>query len=189
MTFSIDNQSRNQPRRERGFTLIELILVMMLLIIMVTIVTPRLMGFFNGRKLDSEVRRFVSLTHYAQSRAVSDGVPMLLWVDPKAGTYGLQQESGYTSVDTKNSDDLKAETFTVAEGVKMNAGKAGSKNSGVMAKHSGFRFSPDGNTVKETSISGVSFQEGSFPPVWIMPSANGLSYEIQNDKNKIANAR
>ena len=83
MKFSIDNRSGHQPRQQRGFTLIELILVMMLLIIMVTIVTPKLMAFFNGRKLDSEVRQFVALTHYAQSRAVSEGVPMLLWVDSK----------------------------------------------------------------------------------------------------------
>ena len=183
MKFSIHKQANNQIRREGGFTLIELILVMMLLIIMVTIVTPRLTSFFNGRKLDSEVRRFVTLTHYAQSRAVSDGVPMLLWVDSKAGTYGLQQESGY------NSSDTKAEEFAVADGLKINVGKTASKVSGSAAKHPGFRFSPDGNTVTATSVSGVSFQEGDFSPVWVMPSANGLSYEVQNDKTKIANAR
>jgi type II secretion system protein H len=182
MKFGADNRSVNQPRYQRGFTLIELILVMMLLIIMVTIVTPKLMAFFNGRKLDSEVRQFVALTHYAQSRAVSEGVPMLLWVDTKTGSYGLQQESGY------NTGDTRAETFTLPEGLKINVGKLGSKVSGSAAKHTGFRFSPDGNTITATSVSGVSLQEGKYPPVWIMPSANGLSYEVQTDKTKIANA-
>lgn len=187
MKFSRDIRTNNQPRHQRGFTLIELILVMSLLIIMVTIVTPRLTEFFNGRKLDSEVRQFVTLTHYAQSRAVSEGVPMLLWVDPKTGTYGLQQESGY------NTGDTKPETFHVAEGLKINVGKLGSKTGASRSftptsRLNGLRFSPDGNAITANSVSGVSLQEGSFPPVWIMPSANGLTYEVQNDKSIIANA-
>src|SRR6266850_7624427 len=71
-----------------GFTLIELILVMSLLIIAVGLSFPALQDFFRGRGLDSEARRFLSLVRYGQSRAVSEGIPMLLWVDAREGTYG-----------------------------------------------------------------------------------------------------
>ena len=141
---------------------------------LVSLVIPSLAKFFGGRTLDSEVRRFVSLTRYGQSRAVSEGMPMLLWVDPKAGSYGLQAESGYTD------GDSKAQDFTLGEGLTINVGKSGTKTK--PSKRSGIHFSPDGNIVTATSVAGVSIQEPGekVAPVWIVPSANGLRYETQN---------
>src|SRR5882762_3727281 len=84
-----------------GFTLIELMLVMAMLLIVLGVAAPSLSNFFRGRTLDSEARRFVSLTRYGQSRAVSEGVPVVLWIDAKQGAYGLKQGAGYTDLDTK----------------------------------------------------------------------------------------
>ena len=155
MMWSTGKQTNNPLRHCAGFTLIELMLVLVLLTIAISLVVPSLAKFFGGRDLDSEVHRFISLTHYAQSRAVSDGVPMILWVDPKAGTYGLEQETGYTDGDTK------AVNYTVAEGLTMNLGKAGSK--AAVGKGAGIHFSPDGNVVTATSVAGVSFQQVGYP--------------------------
>src|SRR6266581_7233742 len=91
----------NEPDRARAFTLIELILVMALLLIVIGVALPSLKRFFHGRNLDSEARRFLSLTRYGQSRAVSEGVPMVLWIDVRQRTYGLQAQSGYLPNDTK----------------------------------------------------------------------------------------
>ncbi|HEX4643983.1 MAG TPA: prepilin-type N-terminal cleavage/methylation domain-containing protein, partial [Verrucomicrobiae bacterium] len=91
----------NDARPRRAFTLIELILVMAVLTIAVALVTPILSRFFGGRSVDSEVSRFVALTRYGQSRAVSEGVPMMLWIDVRNGSYGLKQETGYTDNDPK----------------------------------------------------------------------------------------
>src|ERR1041385_8841427 len=108
--------SRNGERlRGRAFTLIELMIVMALLLIVVSVTLPSLKGFFRGRNLDSEARRFLSLTRYAQSRAVSEGVPMVLWIDTRRGAYGLQQQAGYTTAGTNAltfqlSDELSVET-------------------------------------------------------------------------------
>src|SRR5437867_13133540 len=84
--------------RRDGFTLIELILVMALLAIVMAFSAPALTSFFRGRTLDSEARRFMALTRYGQSRAISEGVPMMLWIDTRRGTYGLQEEPGYNAV-------------------------------------------------------------------------------------------
>src|SRR5882672_515047 len=83
-----------------AFTLIELILVMALLSIVLAVSAPALSGFFNGRTIDSEARRLVSLTRYGQSRAVSEGVPTILWIDARKNTYGLRTQTGYTDNDT-----------------------------------------------------------------------------------------
>src|SRR5262245_45532100 len=88
-------------RQLAAFTLVELILVMAILMIVLGVACPSLLDFFCGRNLDSEARRFLSLTRYGQSRAVSEGVPMLLWVSPRDGMYGLQTQPGYTDTDPK----------------------------------------------------------------------------------------
>ena len=75
--------------RTRAFTLIELILVLALLVIITSLAAPAMANFIRGRALDSEARRLFALMHAGQSRAVSEGMPMVLWVDEKQGAYGL----------------------------------------------------------------------------------------------------
>src|SRR5919112_30043 len=78
-----------------AFTLIELILVMAMLVIAIAVTFPSLQAFFRGRALESEGRRLLTLTRYAQSRAVSEGIPMTLWIDGHEGAYGLEAQNGY----------------------------------------------------------------------------------------------
>ncbi len=89
------------PSFRRAFTLIELILVMALITIVVSVSLPSLKGFFKGRDLDSEARRFLSLTHYASSRAVAEGVPMELYVDTQQKLYGLRAQAGFLESDSR----------------------------------------------------------------------------------------
>ena len=179
MKFSSDNRSGNQ-RQQRGFTLIELILVMMLLIIMVTIVTPKLMSFFNGRKLDSEVRQFVALTHYAQSRAVSEGVPMLLWVDEKNGAYGLTAEMS-TKTTTDQTGDPKAENLTVDSTLILSVLNTGTTGQTLFNNHPAIRFLADG-TVDEESPQTVQLTDSAGVARWLVESPNHTGYEVSDIK-------
>lgn len=187
----------NDPRHPPAFTLIELILVMAILTITVALVTPVLTRFFGGRGLDSEVSRFIALTHYGQSRAVSEGVPMMLWIDVRNGSYGLKQEPGYTD------NDPKAVEYIVPEDLKIDVAKANAvmpiarsqtarviNGQGARSgnKTAAIHFSPEGTIISATSIAGVSIQQGDSRPVWIGPSANRLSYEVQDQKTITANA-
>src|SRR5436190_226391 len=90
-----------QARARRAFTLIELILVMAILIIAVAIAAPVLAGFFHAGTLDSEARRLLALSRQGQSRAVSEGIPMELWLDAKRGAYGLEAEPSFETTDDK----------------------------------------------------------------------------------------
>lgn len=90
------------PLALRAFTLIELILVMVLITIVMSVALPSLKGFFKGRDLDSEARRFLSLTRYAASRAVAEGVPMELFVDIEQKRYGLRAQAGFLETDSKS---------------------------------------------------------------------------------------
>jgi type II secretion system protein H len=88
-------------RSASAFTLIELILVMAILTIAASVIYPSLSGHFRGRVLDSEARRMLALTRYAQSRAISEGIPMVLWLDTQQSSYGLESDPGYTEEEAR----------------------------------------------------------------------------------------
>ena len=159
----------------RAFTLVELLVVLALIAVICALAAPSMSHFFTGRTQDSEVRRFLALTHYGQSRAVSEGVPMLLWIDPKTGTYGLQQETGYAGADTN------AVQYEVGKDLQIDVVKAvNAKRPAHTAQNQpAIRFMPDG-AVDAASVTGVTIQENREKPVLIGKSANGLTYEVKN---------
>ena len=163
-----------------AFTLIELILVMALLGIVIGVSAPALSNFFRGRNLDNEGRRFVALSRYAQSRAVSEGVPMVLWIDMRQGTYGAEQEPGYSLADTN------ARSFTLGKDLQIAAMDLPAMTRPPLSIRPmtqtdpnvpRLRFLPDGS-IAESSPQAVSIREVSGDSIWIAQSRNRQSYEI-----------
>jgi type II secretion system protein H len=173
-------QTGRGDRDSRAFTLIELILVMALLAVVISVSVPSLRGFFQGRNLDSEARRFLTLTHYAQSRAVSEGIPMTLWIDAEHGTYGLQAAGGYLREDPRALEyslapNLKIEVSTVA--LTAFAGGWGPVPAS-MAAEPVIRFMPDG-FIGLSSPDRVEIRQSEDDAILIMQTSNRLSYAIQ----------
>ena len=171
---------------DRAFTLIELILVMAMLLIVLAVSAPTLSRFFRGRTLDSEARQFLALTRYGQSRAVSEGVPMELWIDAKQRTYGLRQDPAYEDVDAKAADfelgkDLSVE---ITEPLAMNGSTA--RRQAAARNLPAIRFLPDG-FIGDTSPEGVWLRDAQKESVLIAQSRNRLRYEIQT--NQFQNVR
>lgn len=181
---------RRQSLPAGGFTLIELILVMTLLVIVVSITGPSLSSFFKGRILDSEARRFLALTRHAQSRAVSEGMPMVLWVDEKEGKYGIGIEDSAVEPDEADplakefvmEDGLEVEvvrsTVTTATGNAADAAEALSRS--TAGAQINIRFTPDaflGDYVPEAVI----FRDAKKNEAWLAPNRNRINYEIQTN--------
>ncbi len=98
MTSQAGTRARSiRPRQRSAFTLIELIVVMALLSIVIAIGAPRLARFFHGQTVAEEGQRLLALTRYGQSRAASEGLPMILWMNPANGTYGLRMQDGFSA--------------------------------------------------------------------------------------------
>lgn len=197
--------SAGRDPRSAGFTLVELMLVMAMLVIVLGIAAPSLSRFFAGRSLDSEARRFVALTRYGQNLAVSEGIPYLLSIDAEQRRYRLQAEYGTEELLEQPSRELQPIDFELARGVYMEADTSlgalrplltGTPNTltpsrtipwkrtlQLVGEQPTLRFTPDG-FISETSPEYVRFREGEADEsadddvIWVGQSRNRLHYEI-----------
>jgi type II secretory pathway pseudopilin PulG len=176
-----------------AFTLVELLLVMTLLTIVISISVPTLGNFFRGRSLDSEARRLLTLTRHGQSRAVSEGVPMMLWIDAKKRAYGLEEEGGYTDLDPKavefplekdleievvnNNDNLNSQLVANA-----NAQAKVAQSRSLHRNLPTIRFLPDG-FVSEISPRALHLIGRDGESLFVAQSSNRLNYEIRSQLN------
>ena len=79
-----------------GFTLLELVLVMMIICTVLAMAAPSLRGFFASRRTTDAAAQIVALTRLARSEAVSKGRIYRLNFDVAAGTYWLTAQEGGT---------------------------------------------------------------------------------------------
>lgn len=177
-------------RRLRAFTLIELILVMALLAVVLAVSGPSLSRFFKSRGLESEARRFVALTRHAQSRAVSEGVPMVLWLEPKQRLYGLNADTSFIENDPRaeqfNVDEtVEIEVRLLSDAVEASRTSLFKNEKQTTAGLHTLRFNPDG-FVSLSSPEAVVFRQGEANELWVAQSRNRLDYEIQARRQAIA---
>lgn len=181
-TIHSRNSSASSRRSGAAFTLVELILVMVLLAIVLAVCAPSLSKFFKGRSLDSEAKRFMALTRYAQSRAVAEGVPMVLWLETEQRIYGLNADRSFIE------EDPKAEQFTLDNALQVEVLRFSGAMAAVQTNRfrnerldAGnlytLRFNPDG-FVSPGSPEAVVFRQGDNEELWVAQSRNRLNYEI-----------
>ena len=86
-----------------GFTLLELILVMVILSTVLAMAAPSLRGFFGSRKTHDEAARLLALTQFARSQAISEGIIYRLNFDTNERTYWLtsQQKGVFEELETE----------------------------------------------------------------------------------------
>lgn len=172
----------------QAFTLIELMLVMAILLIVLAVSFPSLRGFFRGRNLDNEARRFLSLTRYAQNRAVSEGYPMVLWVDAKQGTYGMQAQTGYLDEDDKSVEYKIDETLELEVTRPMlvrTTATQRNETASVAGNLPAIRFTPDG-FYADSSPERIVIRQDDKDEIVIAKNENRLGYEIQTSNQQIA---
>jgi type II secretion system protein H len=157
--------------RRCAFTLIELILVLALLVIITSLAVPAMAKFIRGRALDSEARRLSALMHAAQSRAVSEGMPMLLWVNEKTASYGLEAET------SGKDGDAKAEELMVDSTLKISVMNLGTGEQTTDKSLPAIRFLADG-TVDENSPQTLKLTDSDGFSRWLAETPLRTGYEV-----------
>lgn len=188
----IPSASRPSPD---AFTLIELILVMAMLVILMAVMAPSLSGFFRGRTVDGEVRRLSSLIRYGRERAISEGLPMVLWLDPQQRAYGLADDSGYGTPDTHAvayplSRDVVLEVYAsqvASPPVSMQVSGTG----GLRPSRSSYaiRFQPDGFIAESSPVQigireqnpAVGARNSRAGSLVLVPSPTRLTYDLRTN--------
>ena len=185
-TLQTGNKQTNsvKTRRQDAFTLIELILVLAVLSTVFALGAPTLTRFFRARTLEDEGQRFLALTRYGQSRAVSEGVPMVLWVNPADSTYGLRIQDGY---DAKSQTDNgtgrplgvgKDARFQLPDHLQFELEQGGR----IQNRMATICFAPDGS-IGETGALKVVIRQDDGDMIGIVQSENQLNYVIDQKTN------
>jgi type II secretion system protein H len=96
-----------------GFTLIELIVVLVLMLVMASIAVPYLAGQLGGAALRSAASDFVGMARVARATAVAGRKVVRLNVDPVNGRLYLSQEGagGNSSGSVLGKRDLSPDVF------------------------------------------------------------------------------
>jgi prepilin-type N-terminal cleavage/methylation domain-containing protein len=159
-----------------AFTLIELVLVMALLVVAVSMVAPRMADFVRGRALDTEARRLLALTDAGQARAVSEGMPIVLWFNGKQNACGLEEET------PPKGGDPKAEDVSISDSVQIAPVNANANAlAATMFNHlPAIRFLPDG-TIDQNSPRTVQLTQGN-DALWLIELQNHTGYEVSDSE-------
>lgn len=150
-----------------GFTLIELVLVMLLLAVVLAFAVPSLTRFTTQRTLEDETTRFLALTRFARNEAMSVGLPIVLWIDSQDQQYGIEALMGGEPREGRLFEHaLHPElSLTVVEG--------------LLSQDALIRmvFMPDG-TMGEMSPVTIQLADREENRLYVTRSENGLTFEI-----------
>jgi type II secretion system protein H len=102
--------------RRDGFTLFELVLVLLVVALIAATVVPAMRNFAHGRRLGDAATQIVALANYARTQAIAEGKTYRLNLDMSAGTYALTART-YDAFEDLGND--YGELFQVPEGMRL----------------------------------------------------------------------
>ena len=148
--------------------MIELILVIVLLATILAIAAPSLSRSFRARNLDQEATQLLAAIEYARDEAVSQGVPICVWMDPETGFFGVAAKDGY------EGDTTREETWVLKPEIHFDAVKAAADKSGRIIM---VQFDPDG-TLTPDSLDAIRLISSSDESISLNQTDDGWGYEI-----------
>jgi type II secretion system protein H len=151
-----------------AFTLVELVLVMALLATIMAIAAPSLGRSLRGRNLDQEAKRFIAATEFARSEAVSQGVPMTVWLDAQGGSFGVEAKAGYPA------GKKIQKRWQLNPDVHFELGNTAASAESTL---NAVELAPDG-TPEPSSIASVRLVDRFNAVVAIAKTRDGWGYEI-----------
>src|SRR4030042_4862250 len=102
--------------KNKGFTLLELILVMIILCTVLGMASPSLRGFFSSRQLNDTAEQIIVLTRHAKTQAIYESKYYRIYFDLYNRQYWVSvlEESEFTP-----EQKLLASRYTIPTDVKM----------------------------------------------------------------------
>jgi type II secretion system protein H len=107
---------RRTTTTHRGFTLIELVLVLVIVCTALAMAAPSMGGWSRGQKLRDAGEQFLAVARYARLNAGANSQVYRLYVDRAAGTYWVVAQEGQEFVPLANDF---GKVFSVPEGFRI----------------------------------------------------------------------
>lgn len=146
MTSPIGERT-NFMRNKRGFTFVELILVMLLLTVLAAAAAPMLSRSFRGRLVDQEAQRLAATLQHGRQEATTFGVPVEVWVDVDRSRISLQAAPGF------GTGRVRPMEYQLHEEIAIRG------TDGAVSGRKVIRILPDGSFDPESS-QGFLFRDG-----------------------------
>lgn len=140
---------------------------MALLTIAMALAAPSLARSLRERGLAQEGARVLAAIEYGRDQAVSQGVPMTLWIEPGTGRFGVEPKPGYEAAAGRER------FFTLNEDVHFEAGTA-PQNNGVVEV---VEFAPDGSPGEE-ALDFVGLRDRFNAAMSVSRTRDGWGYEL-----------
>jgi general secretion pathway protein H len=154
----------------RGFTLLELIVVLVIISLMTALVTPRLVGSLTKMNLKTSAQKISSFLRYARSQAVSEQTVY-------HAVFDFEKNSIYIKNEKPQGDE---DTFFKAEIESAETDNSKSKRSGTQSY-----ILPEGVVIKKAIIANEEIDSGLFNIVFYPAgSSSGGIVVLMDEKER-----
>jgi type II secretory pathway pseudopilin PulG len=158
---------------------------MVVLAVLLALVAPSLTSSFRGRNLEQAGAQVLAVTEYGRDEAISQGVPMDVWINPANGQFGIAAKAGFPS------DPARLKQYTLQPDLRFDAAASpggagtGSPTSGgvtapPVANGQGLtvaEFQADG-TLDPSSNPAIRILGNAHNAVAVTETSDGFGYEV-----------
>jgi len=147
--------------KNRGFTLIELVVVLAIIGVLTAMIVPEMRGSYEDALLRSTARELISVFDLAYSRAVSVNQPHRVRLDRLNGRYFIEERSrggdsldGFVplldlpgaegALDPRITFHVQRPTWEMADGANPESVVGSEDDAAMVAQDDGISFYPDG---------------------------------------------
>lgn len=131
-----------RERKNKGFTLIELMIVISILGLIIVMSLPNYSRFIQGWKLNGEAQQFTSVLRTARSTAIMKNIDVVFTFNNKTNTYSYFEDANKNS--KLDSGEYQSATYTLYPGISIIA---------YTLSSSTLTFGSKGNTQESGSIT------------------------------------
>ena len=144
-TLSTGRMTRARPGDGAGFTLLELLVVVVIITVMSALVAPRMFGSMAHMTLKTSAKRVAAGLRYARSRAVAEQVTYAAFFDLEKNALRVSDADGADeAADGNDAREPSAQVYYLPAGIAVSMSEAFAEQRGDDARQ--IEFYADGNS-------------------------------------------